>query len=115
MEQEQAVRALAALAQTSRLAVFRSLVVAGRTGRSPGALTAALGLSGSALSFHLKELLNAGLVSQAREGRQLIYRAELQAMNALLAYLTEHCCEGESCAQVQLPACPARTPCIPLE
>ena len=105
MDAPQAVKALAALAQSSRLAVFRALVVAGRTGRTPTELAAALALTAPALSFHLKELLHAGLVTQEREGRRLIYRAELAQMNALLAYLTEHCCEGESCAEVAAFQC----------
>jgi len=105
MDAPQAVKALAALAQSSRLAVFRNLVVAGRNGRTPSELTVALSLTAPALSFHLKELLHAGLVTQERDGRRLIYRAELRQMNALLAYLTEHCCEGESCAEVQNPSC----------
>ena len=98
MDAPQAVQALAALAQASRLAVFRTLVVAGRSGRTPGQLSAELALSAPALSFHLKELLNASLVTQERDGRRLIYRAELVQMNALLAYLTENCCEGQHCA-----------------
>jgi ArsR family transcriptional regulator len=105
MDASQAVKALAALAQSSRLTVFRTLVIVGRQGCTPGELTAALNLTAPALSFHLKELLHAGLVTQEREGRRLIYRAELRQMNALLAYLTEHCCEGEPCAEVQNPSC----------
>lgn len=112
MDAPQAVKALAALAQPSRLAVFRALVVAGRSGRTPTDLAASLALSAPALSFHLKELLHAGLVTQEREGRHLIYRAELAQMNALLAYLTEHCCEGESCAEVVDFQCKT---CDPLE
>ena len=77
MEAPQAVKALAALAQSSRLAVFRALVVAGRSGRTPTDLATALALTAPALSFHLKELLHAGLITQEREGRHLIYRAEL--------------------------------------
>ncbi len=105
MDASQAVKALAALAQSSRLAIFRALVVAGRKGCIPTELTSALNLTAPALSFHLKGLLHAGLVTQERDGRRLIYRAELARMNALLAYLTEHCCEGESCAEVQNPIC----------
>lgn len=112
MDAPQAVQALAALSQTSRLAVFRSLVVAGRSGRTPGELSAELALSAPALSFHLKELLNASLVTQERDGRRLIYRAELGQMNALLGYLTEHCCEGESCAVSTAYECKT---CDPLE
>ncbi len=98
MDETQAVQALAALAQSSRLAVFKALVVAGRSGRTPTELAAALALTGPALSFHLKELLHAGLVTQERDGRHLIYRAALTHMNALLEYLTENCCEGQSCS-----------------
>ncbi len=98
MDETQAVQALAALAQSSRLAVFKALVVAGRSGRTPTELAAALALTGPALSFHLKELLHAGLVTQERDGRHLIYRAALTHMNALLDYLTENCCEGQSCS-----------------
>lgn len=105
MDATQAVQALAALAQNSRLAVFRALVVAGRRGHTPSELASALAMGAPALSFHLKELLKAGLVTQERDGRRLIYRAELVQMNALLAYLTEHCCEGESCAEVSDFAC----------
>ena len=98
IDETQAVQALAALAQSSRLAVFKALVVAGRSGRTPTELAAALALTGPALSFHLKELLHAGLVTQERDGRHLIYRAALTHMNALLDYLTENCCEGQSCS-----------------
>ena len=110
MEALQAVKALAALAQSSRLAIFRALVVAGHQGRTPTELTAALNLTAPSLSFHLKELLHAGLVTQERDGRRLIYRAELVRMNALLAYLTEHCCEGEPCAELHNPSCPSCEP-----
>jgi ArsR family transcriptional regulator len=99
MDETQAVRALAALAQSSRLAVFKALVVAGRSGRTPTELAAALALTGPALSFHLKELLLAGMVTQERDGRHLIYRAALTHMNALLAYLSANCCEGQPCRQ----------------
>ena len=112
MDATHAVKALGALAQSSRLAIFRALVVAGRRGRTPTELAAALALTAPALSFHLKELLHARLVTQEREGRRLIYRAELTQMNALLAYLTEHCCEGESCAELATFPCPT---CDPLE
>ena len=91
------VQALAALAQPSRLRVFRLLVVAGPLGLTPGALSAELGVAAATLSFHLKELVHAGLVSQQRDGRNLIYRAAYAQMNAVLAYLTQHCCQGEAC------------------
>jgi ArsR family transcriptional regulator, arsenate/arsenite/antimonite-responsive transcriptional repressor len=108
MQEATAVAALAALAQPMRLRVFRALVGAAPQGLTPGALTALLGVPSSTLSFHLKELLQAGLVSQEREGRSLIYRPALAQMNDLLAYLTAHCCQasGSSCA---MPAGPKRT------
>jgi DNA-binding transcriptional ArsR family regulator len=91
------VRALAALAQQSRLQVFRQLVVAGPNGMTPTRLSEALQLPGSGLSFHLKELTHAGLITQQRDGRNLIYRAEFSTMNELLAYLTLNCCGGQPC------------------
>ncbi|PKO42191.1 MAG: transcriptional regulator [Betaproteobacteria bacterium HGW-Betaproteobacteria-3] len=91
------VRALAALAQPQRLAAFRALVVAGPQGLTPGVMAAQLGVAPSGLSFHLKELTHAGLVSSEPQGRHLIYRAEFARMNAVLAYLTEHCCQGQAC------------------
>ena len=98
MEEKDVVRSLAALAQPARLRVFRSLVVAGPQGLTPGAMAETLGVPASTLSFHLKELAHAGLVSQEREGRNLIYRAAFEHMSALLAYLTENCCQGSGCA-----------------
>lgn len=97
MEEQDVVKSLAALAQPSRLRVFRTLVVAGPLGLTPGALGEELGVAATTLSFHLKELTNAGLVSQQRDGRNLIYRAAYEQMNAVLAYLTAHCCQGEDC------------------
>jgi DNA-binding transcriptional ArsR family regulator len=97
MKETDAVAALAALAQGMRLRVFRALVQAGSEGLTPGALTALLGVTGSTLSFHLKELTHAGLVTPERDGRHLIYRPELAHMQALLAYLTEDCCQGRTC------------------
>ena len=93
-----AVKALAALAQAQRLRAFRALVVAGPDGLTPGRMAEQLNVAPSALSFHLKELSHAGLVSSEARGRNLIYRASFTQMNALLSYLTEHCCQGESCA-----------------
>ena len=98
MKEAAAIQSLAALAQAMRLRVFRSLVVAGPQGRTPGQLTEELDVAGATLSFHLKELANARLVTQERDGRSLIYRADFAQMNALLAYLTEQCCQGEACA-----------------
>lgn len=100
------VQALAALAQPVRLRAFRTLVMAGPEGLTPGALADALQATPSALSFHLKELLHAGLVTQQRQGRHLIYRAAFDTMQALLAYLTENCCRGQPC-----PAADVRLPC----
>jgi DNA-binding transcriptional ArsR family regulator len=92
------VSALGALAQEHRLAVFRLLVQAGDEGMPAGAIADALSLPNSSLSFHLAQLNRAGLVSQERQGRSLIYSADYAAMNALLGYLTENCCAGASCA-----------------
>jgi DNA-binding transcriptional ArsR family regulator len=95
--EDAAVTSLAALAQTQRLRAFRALVVAGPDGLTPGVIAEQLAIAPSALSFHLKELSHAGLVSSEARGRNLIYRAEFSRMNALLAYLTEHCCAGADC------------------
>lgn len=97
MEAQDVVKSLAALAQPVRLQVFRALVVAGPSGLTPGALVEAIAVPGTSLSFHLKELLHAGLITQERNGRNLIYRAAFGQVNALIGYLTEHCCEGEPC------------------
>ena len=105
MEEYEAVRSLAALAQPSRLRVFRTLVVAGPLGLTPGALSEELGVAATTLSFHLKALTHAGLVSQQRDGRNLIYRAAYGQMDALLAYLTAHCCQGEDCLLTPTRAC----------
>lgn len=98
MDEKTAVSALAALAQGARLRVFRALVGAGPEGMTPGALSALLDIPASTLSFHLKELIHADLVSVEREGRNLHYRPALGRMDELLAYLTDHCCMGRSCA-----------------
>jgi ArsR family transcriptional regulator, arsenate/arsenite/antimonite-responsive transcriptional repressor len=93
-----AIRALAALAQAQRLRTFRMLVVAGADGLNPSAIAALLDIAPSALSFHLKELSYSGLVNVEQQGRNLIYRANYAQMNTLLAYLTEHCCAGQTCS-----------------
>ena len=98
--ESQVVEALAALAQAQRLRAFRALVVAGAEGLTPSALAALLQIAPSALSFHLKALNHAGLVSVQASGRNLIYRAEFARMNDLLTYLTQDCCQGQSCAVV---------------
>ncbi len=93
----EAVQALAALAQTQRLRAFRALVVAGPAGLTPGLLAVQLEISPSALSFHLKELVHAGLAQSEPDGRHLVYRANFKQMDALLGYLTEHFCQGAAC------------------
>ncbi len=98
MDKEAAVSALFALAHPMRLDVFRALVVAGPPGLTPGKLTEALSVPAATLSFHLKELAGAGLVTQERASRNLIYRAAYEQMNQLLGYLTENCCAGTACA-----------------
>lgn len=97
MEENDALRALAALAHGLRLQVFRLLVVAGPSGLTPGAMTEQIGVPGATLSFHLKELMHARLITQEREGRHLIYRAAFAHMNDLLGFLTANCCQGEAC------------------
>ena len=97
MEEQDVITALAALAQPLRLRVFRALVVAGPQGMTPGTMSEALDVPAATLSFHLKELTHAQLVTQQRDGRFLIYRAAFDRMNALLAYLTENCCAGQGC------------------
>lgn len=97
MEDKYVIKALAALAQPNRLQIFRSLVVKGGDGLTPALLAADLGLPANTLSFHLKELMYADLISQERSGRNLIYRAQYDRMNAVLSYLTQNCCQGETC------------------
>ena len=97
MESTTVVQALTALAQASRLQIFRALVQAGPSGLTPGALAAHVDVAANTLSFHLKGLMHADLVSQERSGRHLIYRAHFDRMNAVLAYLSENCCQGQSC------------------
>ncbi|OLD92833.1 MAG: transcriptional regulator [Alphaproteobacteria bacterium 13_1_20CM_4_65_11] len=104
MDQNKAVAALGALAQDTRLGLFRLLVTAGAAGLPAGTIAENLGVAPSSLSFHLQQLLHAGLVTQRRLGRQLIYAAEYGAMNELLAYLTENCCgRAASCMPVCNP------------
>ena len=97
MNEKSAVSALAALAQEARLRVFRALIGAAPAGLTPGALSAMLDIPASTLSFHLKELVHADLVNVEREGRNLYYRPAISQMDALLAYLTDHCCQGRAC------------------
>ncbi len=105
MEEKAAVASLAALAQPVRLRVFRALVGAGPEGMTPGALGAMLDVASSSLSFHLKELTHAGLVTQERDGRNLVYRASLQRMADLMDYLAAHCCMGAGCEELAGASC----------
>ncbi len=98
MESTQIIAALEALAQESRLAVYRALVQAGPTGLTPGHLSETLDLPAPTLSFHLAQLRHAGLVQATRDGRSLIYAANYATMNGVIAFLTENCCSGASCA-----------------
>jgi ArsR family transcriptional regulator len=97
MEEKHVIQALAALAQPNRLQIFRSLVVKGPDGLTPAMLVEALGLPAATLSFHLKELMHADLITQERSGRNLIYRAQFDRMQAVLAFLTQNCCQGADC------------------
>lgn len=105
MDEGLAVKALAALAQTSRLRVFRAIVGAGPQGLQPGQLSQALDMPANTLSFHLKELHHAALVSVQREGRFLRYRADMAAMQSLVVFLTAHCCQGVPCTDMPTLAC----------
>ena len=100
METKNAITALAALAQESRLGIFRALVQAGPEGLSAGKIATLLDVPSSSLSFHLKELAHAGLVNSRQAGRFVIYSASFDTMNRLLAYLTENCCGGDACSPV---------------
>lgn len=100
MDNKDAVTALAALAQESRLAIFRLLVQQGPEGMTVGRIGEALGLPPATLSFHLKELTHAGLLVSRRDGRFITHSADFQAMNTLLGFLTENCCGGQSCSPV---------------
>ena len=113
MDEKHAITALGALAQEARLALFRLLVTCGPAGLPAGAIGERLGVPPSLLSFHLTQLAHAGLITQRRSSRQLIYSADYGAMNALLAYLTENCCGRDAvCAPVCNPVagCTSATP-----
>jgi DNA-binding transcriptional ArsR family regulator len=98
VKEDDAIKALSALSQPTRLQAFRALVVAGPDGMTPSDLAYHLDVAPSSLSFHLKELLIAGLISQERDGRNLIYRAQFDRMDGLMSFLTAHCCGGKACA-----------------
>ena len=104
MNSNAVVDALASLAQETRLAVYRLLIQAGPQGLAAGVIGDKLGVVPSSLSFHLAHLTRAGLVGQRRMGRSLIYAADYDAMNKLMAYLTDNCCGGQVCAPVCRPA-----------
>ncbi|HZJ54787.1 MAG TPA: metalloregulator ArsR/SmtB family transcription factor [Myxococcaceae bacterium] len=101
----EALAGLGSLAQETRLTVFRLLVQRGPEGLAAGAIAEALEVPASSLSFHLRQLMHAGLVTQERRSRQLIYAANYERMNALLSYLTENCCGAASGAPVALGQC----------
>ena len=108
METKDTVASLTALGHATRLAAFRLLVEAGPAGRMAGDIGEALGVPGATLSFHLKELVHAGLVEGESQGRYVCYRANFQAMNGLIEYLTHNCCAGSGdaeCAPVTDSAC----------
>jgi ArsR family transcriptional regulator len=109
MEKLDAVAALAALAQDNRLDVFRLLVQAGPQGLSAGDIASALKLAPNTLTFHFDRLRTAGLVTVRRDGRSMIYAARFETMNALLAYLTENCCQGAGKARASAVFKPARS------
>ena len=106
-EAGRAVNALAALAQETRLSIFRLLVEFAPTGLTPGAIALRLKLAPATLSFHLKELAGAGLIADRRDGRFIWYHADLAAMTALVGYLTEHCCRGTGGANCEPGCAPA--------
>lgn len=120
MEIERATRALAALGQSQRLAVFRLLVEAGPDGRTPGEIAAGLGMPAATLSFHLKALAAAGLIGGTPRGRSIRYRADFAAMDALIGFLTHNCCGGDAalCAPVASGcasgACDAPSAAVPV-
>ena len=105
METKSAITALAALAQESRLAVFRILVQAGPEGLAASKISEQLGIPPSSLSFHLKELSYAGLISSRQDGRFIIYATNFSAMNELMAFLTENCCGDNSCSTLAQSTC----------
>jgi DNA-binding transcriptional ArsR family regulator len=104
METRMAVQALGALAQETRLAIYRLLVAAGPSGMAAGAIAGRLDLPPATLSFHLKELSRAGLVQFQQDGRFVIYSANFDAMTGLISFLTENCCAGDACAPACQPA-----------
>ncbi|QFY41705.1 helix-turn-helix transcriptional regulator [Candidatus Methylospira mobilis] len=105
METKNMITALAALAQESRLAIFRLLVQTGPEGLSAGKIGEALAIPPSSLSFHLKEMTHANLVTCRQQGRFVICSANFDTMNSLIAFLTENCCGGNPCISIPSPVC----------
>ncbi|WP_052166387.1 ArsR/SmtB family transcription factor [Methylobacter tundripaludum] len=105
METNIAVKALTALAQGTRLSIFRILVQAGKEGLSAGQIAKTLDIPNATLSFHLKELTNAGLITARQESRFIYYAANFTVMNELLGFLTENCCAGHSCGELVMVSC----------
>lgn len=100
MENTSIVAALSAIAQESRLTIFRTLVQAGPSGMAAGKISETTGIAPSSLSFHLKELTHAQMVSARQQGRFVIYSANFATMNTVIAYLTENCCSGHPCSPI---------------
>jgi DNA-binding transcriptional ArsR family regulator len=109
MEARQVVTALGALAQETRLGIYRALVQAGPGGMAAGAIAEKLDVAAPTLSFHLKELTYAGLINSEQQGRFVVYRADYDAMNALLEFLTANCCRGAECAVDAIACMPVPT------
>jgi ArsR family transcriptional regulator, arsenate/arsenite/antimonite-responsive transcriptional repressor len=109
METNAAVRALAALAQETRLEVFRLLVQQGPSGLAAGEIASRLGIAPATLSFHLKELSHAELVITRQDGRYIFYSADFESMNSLLVFMTENCCVADGGACVSAPCGPLRS------
>jgi DNA-binding transcriptional ArsR family regulator len=108
METKFIISALAALAQESRLVIFRALVQAGPAGLSAGKISEQTGIPPSSLSFHLKELAHAEMVTAQPEGRFIIYAANFSTMNGVIAFLTENCCGGNPCTPVSVRSTASR-------
>lgn len=111
MKITQAVTALTALAQESRLQIFRLLVRKGADGLAAGEIAEKLNIPGATLTFHLKELVHAGLIESRREGRSIRYSLKIAGMRDLLTFLTEDCCQGqpELCGPIYCCPAPAKT------
>jgi DNA-binding transcriptional ArsR family regulator len=110
MQTSQTVKMLSALAQESRLSIFRLLIQQGPEGLPVGTIGESLGIPNATLSFHLKELLHAGLVTSRQSGRFIYYAPVIDAMNDLIGFLTENCCQGQSCARPSTQTKPATMP-----